>query len=52
MQSIMENFPNFLIKRNFCRSCRVVMLAAAGWQFYSSIMHKPQEANYIPSSGQ
>ena len=45
MQSIMEKLPD---KKKLAAGAAVVVLAAAGWQLYSSITHKPQEANYIP----
>ena len=45
MQSIMEKLPD---KKKLVAGAAVVVLAAAGWQLYSSITHKPQEANYIP----
>ena len=45
MQSIMEKLPD---KKKIAAGAAVVVLAAAGWQLYSSITHKPQEANYIP----
>ena len=48
MQSIMEKLPKLPDKKKLVAGAAVVVLAAAGWQLYSSIMHKPQEANYIP----
>lgn len=48
MQSIMEKLPNLPDKKKLVAGAAVVVLAAAGWQLYSSITHKPQEANYIP----
>ena len=48
MQSIMEKIPKLPDKKKLVAGAAVVVLAAAGWQLYSSITHKPQEANYIP----
>lgn len=48
MQSIMEKLPKLPDKKKLVAGAAVVVPAAAGWQLYSSIMHKPQEANYIP----
>jgi multidrug efflux system membrane fusion protein len=48
MQSIMEKLPKLPDKKKLVAGAAVVVLAAAGWQLYSSITHKPQEANYIP----
>ena len=48
MQSIMEKLPKLPDKKKLVAGAAVIVLAAAGWQLYSSIMHKPQEANYIP----
>ena len=48
MQSIMEKLPKLPDKKKLVAGAAVVVLAAAGWQLYSSIMHKPQEANYLP----
>ena len=47
MQSIMEKLPKLPDKKKLVAGAAVIVLAAAGWQLYSSIMHKPQEANYI-----
>ena len=48
MQSIMEKLPKLPDKKKLVAGAAAVVLAAAGWQLYSSITHKPQEANYIP----